>query len=200
MLWYSLCRRNLTKMVVFCALLRSVCCLGDVTHEQTLFLLMGDVELGIRLDALSLLGRLARRNPANLLPPLRETLMHILVELQFNRRVESREEATKMLCRFLRSPALQALVHPFVRTVIIALPLKVGSCLMSVVARSSPLLHGSFPLVPPLFGLLSSTETPSPAYTYPKHLENNVEGNEPHGLHNLQTDDHVDVDENISLT
>lgn len=164
---------------------------------------MGDVELGIRLDALSLLGRLARRNPANLLPPLRETLMHILVELQFNRRIESREEATKMLCRFLRSPALQALVHPFVRTVIIALPLKVGSCLTpNACCRSSPLFLGSVSPSPSFVWppLLEGAASAATARTHPKHVEYNVEGTKPDGLDGLPTDKPVYMDENISLT
>lgn len=87
---------------------------------------MGDESFVIRLEALALLGRLARNNPGLLLPPLRVTLMQILIELKFNRGNDYREEATRMLCTFMRAPALQALVHPFVRAVILALPLKVG--------------------------------------------------------------------------
>ncbi|CAN0409890.1 unnamed protein product, partial [Laminaria digitata] len=91
---------------------------------QTLFLLTGDSEFSIRLDALTLLGRLAQLNPAHLLPSLRQTLMQILVGLKFNKDSAAKEEATKMLCTFLRAPALQCLVHPVVKTVIEVLPLK----------------------------------------------------------------------------
>lgn len=93
--------------------------------QQTLFLLMGDEDFSIRLDALTLLGRLSQLNPAYLLPPLRLTLMQILVELKFDKDSQCQEDATRMLCRFLRAPALQSLVHPFVRAIIHALPLKV---------------------------------------------------------------------------
>lgn len=93
---------------------------------------MGDENFDIRLDALSLLGRLARHNPAVLLPQLRVMLTQILIELKFNRGNDYREEATKMLCAFMRAPALQSLVHPFVRAVILALPLKVSLILSSL--------------------------------------------------------------------
>ncbi|CAN0440704.1 unnamed protein product, partial [Phaeothamnion confervicola] len=46
-------------------------------HLQTLFLLMGDEDSAIRLDALTMLGRLAALNPAHLLPPLRQTLIQV---------------------------------------------------------------------------------------------------------------------------
>lgn len=98
-----------------------------VRSFQTLFLLMGDAQFNIRVDALMLLGRLAQLNPAYLLPTLRQTLMQILVELRYNKDNNAREEATRMLCTFLRAPALQKLVHPFVKAVIEVLPLKVNT-------------------------------------------------------------------------
>lgn len=96
-----------------------------VVGVQTLFLLTGDSEFTIRLEALMLLGRLAQLNPAYLLPSLRQTLMQILSGLKYDKDSDAKEEATKMLCTFLRAPALQSLVHPFVKTVIEVLPLKV---------------------------------------------------------------------------
>lgn len=92
---------------------------------------MGDTEFDMRLEALTLLGRLAQRNPACVLPPMRQTLTQILVQLQFNKNAATKEEATRMLCSFLRAPALQRLVHPVIKAVIEALPLKVrdgGGC------------------------------------------------------------------------
>ncbi|CAM9980915.1 unnamed protein product, partial [Discosporangium mesarthrocarpum] len=93
-------------------------------HLQTLFLLMGDDDFNIRLDSLTMLGRLAQYNPSYLLPPLRQTLMQILVELRYNPDVTAGEEATKMLCKFLRAPALQGLLYPFIEAILLALPLK----------------------------------------------------------------------------
>ncbi|KAG5176076.1 armadillo-type protein [Tribonema minus] len=74
-------------------------------HLQTLFLLLGDEDFLIRLDAVTVLGRLAALNPAYLLPPLRQTLMQLIVELRYNTDTGSREEATRMLCHFLRRAA-----------------------------------------------------------------------------------------------
>lgn len=90
-----------------------------------MFLLLGDEELDIRLPALELLGRLAQLNPACVLPMLRQTLGQIVVVLKFNTDDGVREDATWMLCTFLQAPALQKLVHPYVKAVIEALPLKV---------------------------------------------------------------------------
>lgn len=98
--------------------------LSQAHHLQTLFLLMGDEDFIIRLEAVSLLGRLAALNPAYLLPPLRATLAQLVLELRFSTTdMNGREEATRMLCCFLRAPALPTLVLPLLRAVIDALPL-----------------------------------------------------------------------------
>lgn len=94
---------------------------------QTLFLLMGDSNFEIQLDALSLLGRLAHHNPAYLLAPLRQTLMQILTELKYDQGVLEQQRVTRKLCAFLRCPALQNLVHPYVKGIIVSLPLKARS-------------------------------------------------------------------------
>ena len=99
-------------------------------------MLLGDVELDIRLRALQLLGRLAQRNPAYLNPTLRQTLTQILDVLKYNTGDDAREDATWMLCTFLQAPALQKLVHPYVKAVIEALPLKVCGVLEDRVLSS----------------------------------------------------------------
>lgn len=93
---------------------------------QTLICLLGDMEFDIRIDALALLGRLAGHNSAHLLAPLRNVLKHIVVELKFGKDDVMKEQSTRMLCTLLMAPALQTLVHPYIRRVIEILPLKVS--------------------------------------------------------------------------
>lgn len=88
---------------------------------------MGDFDFPIQLDALSLLGRLATVNPAYLLPQMRQTLIQILTELKFDQGVKAQQCVTRRLCAFLRCQALQGLVHPYVKAIIVALPLKARS-------------------------------------------------------------------------
>lgn len=38
---------------------------------------------------------------------------------------------------------------------------------------------------------LDSIGPPSPAYTHPSHLEDNMEGSKPDSVHNLPTDDDI---------
>lgn len=83
------------------------------------------MEFDIRLDALALLGRLAQFNPAYLLAPLSNVLKHIVVALKYGSEDIIKEQSTRMLCTFLKAPALKYLVHPYVKKVIEILPLKV---------------------------------------------------------------------------
>ena len=94
-------------------------------HLPPLFLLLQDEALAVRAAALQLLGRLARYNPAPILPPLRRFLMELISELRCGSdTVGGRECATRLLVVFLRAEALQRLVHPFLPAIIGALPLK----------------------------------------------------------------------------
>ena len=60
-------------------------------HLSALFLLMNDEELRIRIETLKLLGRLASQNPGFVLPPLRQTLMQLIVELQYQSDMSAKE-------------------------------------------------------------------------------------------------------------
>lgn len=72
-----------------------------------------------------LLGRLTQHNSAHLLAPLRNVLIYIVLSLQFGEQDLSKQQSTKLLCTFLKAPALQTVVHPYVRRIIEILPLKV---------------------------------------------------------------------------
>lgn len=92
-------------------------------HIRTIFLLVNDDVLQIRIDAIAVLGRLAVLNPAYVLPGLRATLLRLLVELQYGADAFTKEDATQSLCHFLRADALQGLVRPFMRSIVQILPL-----------------------------------------------------------------------------
>jgi serine/threonine-protein kinase mTOR len=93
-------------------------------HLQELFVLLQDESVATRATALRLLGRLARSNPAPILPVLRRFLDDLIVELQCG--VDSgrgREDATRLLVVFLRAKAVQRLVPPVLESLILSLPL-----------------------------------------------------------------------------
>jgi len=92
-------------------------------HLSTLFLLLQDGAFPIRVLALELLARLAMLNPAYVMPPARQLLVQIVVDLQCSGDNGSRESATRMLSIFLQSGALKCLVRPCGRSIINALPL-----------------------------------------------------------------------------
>jgi len=88
-------------------------------HLLPLFLLLRDEKLYVRAAALQLLGRLCLHNPAPILPPLRRLLLELLTELR-----TGSEAAVRLLIVFLNSEALHRLVHPYISTIILSLPLR----------------------------------------------------------------------------
>ena len=97
------------------------CYMCQSHHLSHLFVLLQDEALAVRAATLRLLGHLARWNPALVLPDLRHLLMDILIELRCG---GGREAATRLLVVFLRAGALHRLIHPFLPSIIEALPLK----------------------------------------------------------------------------
>ena len=90
-----------------------------------LLLLLQDEALAVRAAALRLTGRLARLNPSEFLPPLRNILKELIIDLQCSGDIGgSKEAATRLLIVFLRADALHRLIHPFLHSIIKALPLE----------------------------------------------------------------------------
>ncbi len=88
-------------------------------HLEILFLFVGDADFTIRLESISLLGRLAFLNPAYILPSLRSTFLHLIVELQYNTMdTNAQIEATCMICRFFMARSLHQLVLPLLDTLV----------------------------------------------------------------------------------
>ncbi len=101
----------------------SILCQGQ--HLPQLFLCLKDETLAVRTAALRLLGRLASFNPAAILPELRHVLMELIIELRCNGDTGGgKETATRLLIVFFKANALHRLVHPFLSSIINALPLK----------------------------------------------------------------------------
>jgi hypothetical protein len=92
-------------------------------HIEMLLFLLSDERFEIRLDALSLLGRLASMNPAAILAPMRLQLIQVISAIKNSADNRLREEAILLLCRFLRAPTLQSIVKPYVGQLISILPL-----------------------------------------------------------------------------
>ena len=80
--------------------------------------LLADEVLDVRIDALSLLGRLAPLNPAIVLPGLRQILLVLIGDMRSSSDNRTKEEATVLLCHFLRAMSLQSLVRSFMVTLI----------------------------------------------------------------------------------
>ena len=92
--------------------------IGRVHHLRTLFLLLADESFEMKLQVLSLLGRLATLNPAAILSPMRLHVVRLVSELENCPKQKSKEEITLLICKLLHFPAFHALVPPFAPTLI----------------------------------------------------------------------------------
>ena len=92
-------------------------------HIETLLFLLSDENFEIKMQTLTILGRLGHLNPAAVLPPLRQLLMRLISEIRGSADDRSKEEAALMICNFLRASPLHSIVKPFVGTLIRTLPL-----------------------------------------------------------------------------
>jgi FKBP12-rapamycin complex-associated protein len=66
----------------------------------------------IREVAISIIGRLAMRNPAYVMPSLRKTLIQLLTELQFSGETRHREESCRLLGHLIA--AAHRLIKPYI--------------------------------------------------------------------------------------
>jgi hypothetical protein len=80
--------------------------------------LLADEVLDVRIEALTLLGRLAPYNPSKVLPGCRQILLHVIGDIRSSSDNRTKEEATVLLCHFLRATSLQMLVKSFMMTLV----------------------------------------------------------------------------------
>ncbi len=86
--------------------------LAKAENIRTLFFALNDEVFGIREVAIAIIGRLARHNPAYVIPSLRKTLIQMLTELEFSDVPRNKEESAKLLSLLVQNA--QGLVKPYV--------------------------------------------------------------------------------------
>jgi hypothetical protein len=98
--------------------------LARAYHMNTLLLLLADEVFEIKVAATTIVGRLAHCNPAAVLPPIRQQLVHLISEMKNCPDHHTIEEAAIMLCTFLKLSKFHVLVRPFMITLLSTLPLQ----------------------------------------------------------------------------
>jgi FKBP12-rapamycin complex-associated protein len=93
--------------------------LADAENLRSLFIALNDEEFAIRELAIVIIGRLALRNPAYVMPSLRRMLIQQLTELEFSGDSRIREESAKLLAASIRSS--RQLIEPYVPAILNAL-------------------------------------------------------------------------------
>ncbi|KAJ1877997.1 phosphatidylinositol kinase- protein kinase tor1, partial [Coemansia sp. S17] len=86
--------------------------MGKTHNIQKLSLLLNDEVFDIRLNALAVAGRLAKKNPAYLLPTLRRMVAQVLTEFELANGCSEREECIQLLIAL--ALAAEHWVRPFV--------------------------------------------------------------------------------------
>ncbi|KAI1846264.1 hypothetical protein JX266_007789 [Neoarthrinium moseri] len=89
--------------------------LAKAENIRTLFFALNDEDFSIREVAISIIGRLARHNPAYVIPSLRKTLIQMLTELEYANVGRNKEESAKLLSLLVQNA--QGLVKPYVEPI-----------------------------------------------------------------------------------
>ena len=87
--------------------------LAKAENIRTLFYALNDEHFAIREVAISIIGRLARFNPAYVIPSLRKTLLQMLTELEFSEIARNKEESAKLISLLVQNT--QGLIRPYVQ-------------------------------------------------------------------------------------
>ncbi|KAL1876357.1 hypothetical protein VTK73DRAFT_9536 [Phialemonium thermophilum] len=90
--------------------------LAKSENIRTLFFALNDEQFAIREVAISIIGRLARYNPAYAIPSLRKTLIQMLTELEFSDVARNKEESAKLLSLLVQNA--QDLIRPYVEPMV----------------------------------------------------------------------------------
>lgn len=86
--------------------------LAKAENIRVLFFALNDEMFSIREVAIAIIGRLARYNPAYVIPSLRKTLIQMLTELEFSDVARNKEESAKLLSLLVQNA--QGLIKPYV--------------------------------------------------------------------------------------
>lgn len=106
--------------------------LAKAENIRILFFALNDEVFSIREVAISIIGRLARFNPAYVIPSLRKTLIQMLTELEFSDVARNKEESAKLLSLLVQNA--QSLIKPYVEPMISVLLPKAKDSSPSVAA------------------------------------------------------------------
>ncbi|KAH6880771.1 armadillo-type protein [Thelonectria olida] len=106
--------------------------LAKAENIRILFFALNDEVFSIREVAISIIGRLARFNPAYVIPSLRKTLIQMLTELEFSDVARNKEESAKLLSLLVQNA--QGLIKPYVEPMISVLLPKANDPSPSVAA------------------------------------------------------------------
>lgn len=90
--------------------------LAKAENIRILFFALNDETFAIREVSISIIGRLARYNPAYVIPSLRKTLIQMLTELEFSDVARNKEESAKLLSLLVQNA--QTLIKPYVEPMI----------------------------------------------------------------------------------
>ncbi|KAG9256851.1 armadillo-type protein [Emericellopsis atlantica] len=86
--------------------------LSKAENIRVLFFALNDEVFAIREVAISIIGRLAKHNPAYVIPSLRKTLIQLLTELEYSDVARNKEESAKLLSLLVQNA--QGLIKPYV--------------------------------------------------------------------------------------
>ncbi|KAF7308508.1 Serine/threonine-protein kinase TOR [Mycena chlorophos] len=85
--------------------------LSQAENVRSLFIALNDEVYENRVVAAGLIGRMARYNPAYVMPSLRKTLIQLLTELEYSNVAINREESTRLLTLLVHHT--QRLIAPY---------------------------------------------------------------------------------------
>ncbi|KAK0553866.1 phosphatidylinositol kinase- protein kinase tor1 [Tilletia horrida] len=77
--------------------------LAQAEYIRSLFIALNDEDFNVREIATAIIGRLAKDNPAWVMPSLRKALIQLLTELEYSTASRNKEDAAKLLTELLRS-------------------------------------------------------------------------------------------------
>ncbi|KAL9940634.1 hypothetical protein V8E36_000122 [Tilletia maclaganii] len=77
--------------------------LAQAEYIRSLFIALNDEDFDVRGIATTIIGRLAKENPAWVMPSLRKGLIQLLTELEYSNASRNKEEAARLLTELLRS-------------------------------------------------------------------------------------------------
>ncbi|CAK5264818.1 unnamed protein product [Mycena citricolor] len=115
--------------------------LSQAENVRCLFIALNDEVFENRMTAAALIGRMAKHNPAYVMPSLRKTLVQLLTELEYSNVAVNREESTRLLTILVKST--ERLIKPYALPMFSVLLEKIKSAQAGGVSASTLLCIGA---------------------------------------------------------